>query len=268
MTDSRSLRSRDRKEQPIMEGVSLEALISRPTTDVESLRTAASHASLTEDLALLLLERRDLPSVILDDLSKNGHAMKQRKVKVALVQHPRTPRHVSLPLLRRLYTFELMNVALTAGIAADVKILAEEALTARFGTISAGEKLTLAKRSSARVSAALLNDPDNRVVEAALNNPFLTEIWVSRAILRSEPSPILALQVCRHAKWSVRQVVREALLRCECTPLAQAIIISQTFKLPALQEILHHSDLPPNVKEYLLEAAKKRKPSSPARGKN
>jgi len=34
--------------------------------------------------------------------------MKSRKVKLALVQHPNTPRHVSIPMLRHLLTFELM----------------------------------------------------------------------------------------------------------------------------------------------------------------
>ena len=39
-----------------------------------------------------------------------------------------------------------MNVALLPGVAADVKIAAEETLLSRFGTISAGEKLTLGKQ--------------------------------------------------------------------------------------------------------------------------
>jgi hypothetical protein len=236
----------------------LEDKIHRPVSDLEGLRSAASHPALTEDLALTFLERRELPSAVLDDLAKNGRVMKYRKVRITVVQHPHTPRHVSLPLLRNLYTFELMNVALIPGVAADVKIAAEETLLSRFGTISAGEKLTLGKLGPARVAAGLLNDPDKRVVDTALDNPYLTEQWVIRAVLKQNPSAILSLHVSRHLKWSVRKDIRAALLRNEFTTLAHAIEFSQSFSLAALKEILYQSDLPEKIKEYLVVAAEKR----------
>jgi hypothetical protein len=246
----------------------LEAQVHRPISDVESLRAAASHPALNEELALALLKRRDLPANVVDDLAKNGRVMKHRLVRTAVVQHQRTPRHVSLLLIRRLYTFELMQVALTPGVATDVKIAAEEALISRLGTISTGEKLTLGKRASARVAAALLNDPERRIVDAALNNPFLTEIWVAKALLRKEPSQILAHHVCRHEKWSVRKDVRAALLRNEYTPLAHAISFSQSFSVAVLKEILQQSELPENIKQYLLAAAEKRKAKQAGSGRN
>lgn len=232
--------------------------VQRPVSDVDVLRSAASHPSLTEELALTFLERRELPSAVLDDLSKNGRVMKYRKVRLAVVHHPRTPKHVSLPIIRRLYTFELMHVALIPGVAADVKIAAEEALLSRFGTISAGEKLTLGKQASARVAAGLLNDPDKRVVDAALDNPYLTEPWVIKAVVKPHPSTILALHVSRHPKWCVRRDIRAALLRNEFTTLAHAIEFSQSFSEDALKEILYQSALPDKIKEYLLQMAEKR----------
>ena len=41
------------------------------------MRAAASHIAISEDLALTLLERRELPAAVLDDLSKNGRVMKE-----------------------------------------------------------------------------------------------------------------------------------------------------------------------------------------------
>jgi hypothetical protein len=246
----------------------LEMKVHRPISDVEALRAAASHPALNEELALALLKRRDLPANVIEDLAKNGRVMKHRAVRTAVVQHQRTPRHVSLPLVRRLYTFELMQVALTPGVATDVKVAAEESLVLRFGTISTGEKLTLGKRASARVAAGLLNDPERRIVDAALNNPFLTEVWVTKALLRKEPSQILAHHVCRHEKWSVRKDVRAALLRNEYTPLAHAISFSQSFSIAVLKEILQQSELPENIKQYLLAAAEKRKSKQAASGRS
>src|SRR5437764_13098422 len=70
----------------------LEAKIHRPVADIDSLRSAASHIALTEDLALTLLERRELPSAVLYDLSKNGRVIMYRKVRLAVLQHQQTSR--------------------------------------------------------------------------------------------------------------------------------------------------------------------------------
>jgi hypothetical protein len=263
----RPKRTRKTAPRPKAENL-LESQIRLPISEVEALRAAALNPNLGEELALTFLERRDLPAIVIDDLSKNGRAMKYRKVRAAVVQHPKTPRHVSMPLVRRLYTFELMNVALTPGVATDVKLAAEQALISRFGQISAGEKLTLAKRASAQVAAGLLNDPDKRIVVASLSNPFLTEVWVCKALVRSEASQILAHHLCKDVKWSVRKDVRAALLRNEFTPLAHAIAMSQAFSLEPLREILQQSDLPQNVKKYLIEMAEKRKAKRAGSGRN
>ena len=85
---------------------------------------AVADPALTEDAALALLKRADLPPEVFEQLSKNGTLAKSRKVKLALVTHGKTPRHVSLPMVRHLYTFDLMKVALTPAVPADVKIAA------------------------------------------------------------------------------------------------------------------------------------------------
>src|SRR6266851_905149 len=145
------------------------------STSSDILTVAASDPALTEDLALVLLKRSDLPAQALDQLSKNGSLMKSRKVKLAVVEHPRTPRHVSIPIVRHLFTFDLMQVALTPVVPADIKMAAEESLINRLETIPQGERLSLANRASGRVAATPLLDPEPRVVHAALENSRLTE---------------------------------------------------------------------------------------------
>jgi hypothetical protein len=228
--------------------------------DEQVLDAIASSPSLTEDLALALLERRDLPQTALDNLAKNGPTMKSRKVKAALLKHQRTPRHVSLPLIRHLYTFELLQVSITPGVAADVKIATEEVLIGRMNTLAAGEKLSLAKRSSGRVVAALLNEKDKRIVAAGLDNPFLTENHIINALLQKNPSELLVADVCHHPKWALRKDVRAALLRNEFTPFAMAIAFAQSFSYAALKELMSQSQLPEKVKTYLLQIAEKKRP--------
>ncbi|HUS19888.1 MAG TPA: hypothetical protein VMZ25_09575 [Terriglobales bacterium] len=237
---------------------SLEAAIASQSKDNEFLSAIAASAALHEDLALTFLKRRDLPHAVLEALAKNGRAVKSRKVKCAVVEHPRTPRHVSLPLMRHMYTFELMQLSLLPGVAADLKLALEDVLVGRVSTLTAGERLTLAKRSSGRVAAALLQDSDKRVIEAGLNNPYLTEALVVKALLQPKSSELLALHVCHHQKWSTRKDVHIAALRNEFTPFASAIRFAEKLPLDLLRDIFRHSALPGKIKTYLLEVAEQR----------
>jgi hypothetical protein len=218
----------------------------------DTLQFAAKHASLTEDLALTLLKRGDLPPECLVALSKNRSVAKYRKVRVAMVAHVRAPRHLSLPLLRLLYTFDLMRVAVMPTVAADIKRAAEEVLLAKLETISSGEKLSLARRASGRLAAELLLDKEARVMQAALENPRLTEASVAKALVRSNATTPLVEAVCHQAKWSRARDIRIALLRNAKTPLARALEFARGLSAPLLREILQSSRLPQSTKACLL----------------
>ena len=252
MAEHGARRAPERKEP---EGP-LEDFIS--SQEVAVLRGVASSPRLTEDLALSLLNRRDLTPQVLEDLSRNSATMRHRKVIMAIVSHPRTPRHITLPITRRLYTFELMQLALMPALAADLKLAIEETLVARLETLSSGERLTLAKRGSTRIAAALLTDPEARVTEAALDNPYLTEVWVVKTVMRDDCPHALVHAVCKHAKWSLRRDVQVALLRNQQTPLARAISIAATLPTHVVREVLQYSRLQPNIKAYLTEQLERR----------
>jgi hypothetical protein len=166
---------------------------------------------LTEDLALALLKQPNLPSEILEKITKNRALMRSRKLKLALVTHPKTPRRLLLPLLRHLFTFDLMRVALTPTIAADIKIAAEESLINRLEKLSLGEKLSLARRASGRVAASFLDEPDRRVIEAAFQNSRLTETAIIKQLSRRKTNQILVEAICNHPKWKLRPEIMVAL---------------------------------------------------------
>ena len=221
------------------------------SSSLETLQAAAADPGLSEDLALALAQRADLPSEVLERLSKSRSA-KGRKVKLALVGHPRTPRHASMSLVRQLFTFDLMQVALTPTIAGDIKVAAEEILLKRLESIASGARLSLARRASGRVAAALLLDPESRVVEAALENPRLTEALVRQALLRAEATPVLVHAVCEHPKWSLRREIRFALLRNDKTPIDLALEFARSFTARQVQEVLRSSRLPAVAKASIL----------------
>jgi hypothetical protein len=224
----------------------------------ENSKTEAADSALSEDVALSLLKRPDLPPDVLEQLGKNGAVLKHRKVKLALVEHPKTPRHVSLPLVRQLYTFDLMQVALTPLVPADIKLAAEDALCNRLEMLSSGERLSLAHRGSGRIAGALLVDAEARIVQAALQNSRLTESSIVRALMRHDVSTAFVEAVCHHPQWSLRREVRVALLCNEKTPTARAVEFARTIPPSQLREILQSSPLPGKVKAYLLADIEKR----------
>jgi hypothetical protein len=225
----------------------------------ETLQAAAADPGLSEDQALALLQRADLPSEVLGRLSKST-AAKGRKVKLALVGHPKTPRHTSMSLVRQLFTFDLMQVALTPAIAGDLKVAAEETLLKRLESIASGARLSLARRGSGRVAAGLLLDTESRVVEVALENPRLTEALVQQALLRTDATSVLVHAVCEHPKWSLRREIRIALLRSDKTPIELAVEYSRSFTPTQVREVLRSSRLPAIAKSSILSEVRDRAP--------
>jgi hypothetical protein len=230
---------------------------SRPLTDSAELAEAvatspdSSGPVLSEDLALARLNDRDLPTEEIEEFSKNRNLPKSGKVRFALAAHPHTPRHLALRLIRGLYTFDLMQVSLTPSVAADLKRLADELLVSRLASITLGERLSLARRPSSLVAAALLLDKESRVWQAALQNPRLTEAAIVKALQARAPSPAFVDAICGDEKWSVRHEIRVALLRNPHTPLARAIEFARRMPAPLLRDILHTSRLPERTKTYL-----------------
>jgi hypothetical protein len=237
-----------------------DALTSAPSSD--SLTATARGESpadpLTEDLALAILKRGDLLAQDVESLSKNTALLKSRKVRLALAAHPRAPRRIALRLLRELYTFDLMHFSQMPAAAADLKRTADELLVARLASISLGERISLARRCSERVAAALLHDKESRVWQTAMENPRLTEAGVVKALQRPGATPGFVEAVCRHQKWSPRPEIRLALLRNPHTPLARALEFARRMSPAQLRDVLYASRLPEKIKAYLRKDLKAR----------
>lgn len=211
----------------------------------------AAAQTLTEDLALALLAGNTLSVEAIEELSKNANLSSARKVRVGMVVHPRTPRRISLKLLRQLHTFDLMRVALLPVLSGDLKRVAAELLVSRLASITLGERISLGRRAPEAVAAALLLDKESRVLQAALENPRLTEGAIVKVLARPGATTALVEAVCRHGKWSPRHEIRLALLRHPKTPLAHALRFARSMPPALVRDIVHGSQLCEKVKTYL-----------------
>jgi hypothetical protein len=222
----------------------------KPDSNPAEMAEGASAEPANEDQALALLHRADVTAAELSLLARSSVVAKSRKVALGLALHPLTPRHITIPLLRRLFTFDLMQVALTPAVAVDVKRAAEEQILNRMESVSLGERISLARRASGRVAAALLLDAESRVISTALDNSHLVEALVVTALMKHNGPEALFTLASEHPKWSLRREVQIALLRSEKTPLARAVELAGNFPAELVSEIV-----PESRREQLLQSA-------------
>jgi hypothetical protein len=218
----------------------------------EVLVAFARNPNLQERDILRLLQRKDLPAEALRELAAHPQAHRNYAVKVALVQHPRTPRLISLPLTKFLYLFDLVRISHAPAVPTEIKMLAEETILKGITATPRGEKITLARRATGRVAAALLVTEDRELIRAALDNPFLTEANLVRVLTRENLPPGVVELIATHEKWSCRYHLRLALVRNPLTPFARVLAFIPNLALTELRDICLARRMPEHVRKYVL----------------
>ncbi len=153
----------DRDRARTASGEELAALLHNHSSDV--LLALLENPALDETQLCLLLERKDLPAAVLEEIGRRKPLLKNYRVKRALAFHPRSPRLVSLRLLRDLYLMDLVQLTFLPGIPTELKRNAEDQLIARLPQLPLGQKITLARRGRAagrRARAHSLRHPRQR----------------------------------------------------------------------------------------------------------
>ena len=220
-------------------------------TAKEVLVAFARNPNLQERDLLRLLERKDLPAEVLREIAAHKEAARNYTVRLALVRHPRTPRLISLPILKFLYLFDLVRVCQTPAVPAEVKLVAEETILKKVEAIPRGEKITLARRSSGRVAAGLLVTHDRELILAALDNPFLSEAHLLRVLALENLPTVVVESIAHHEKWSHRYHLRLTLIRNPHTPLQLVLSFLPDMAVNDLREICLDRRMPEQVRRYV-----------------
>lgn len=246
----------DRERALVAAGEELAALLHHPSADV--LMALLDNPALDETKLCLLLERKDLPGEILEEVGRRKHRLKNYRVKRALAFHPRAPRLISLRLLGDLYLMDLVQIALSPGVLAELKRSAEEQLLARLPQLPLGQKITLARRGPARVAGTLLADGHAKVIPVALDNPNVTEAQVLKVLSREKLPTALIPAISQHRKWSVSYNVRLALVRHPSSPLATILAYLPEITVSDLRELAAPGIVPESLRKYLQAEVQRR----------
>ena len=256
--------AKDRERARVAAGEELAALLHHPSADV--LLALLDNPALDEPQLCLLLERKDLPSEILEEVGKRKPLLKSYRVKKALCFHPRGPRLATLRLIRDLYLMDLVQLALSPAVPAELKRNAEEQLLARLSQIPLGQKITLARRGPARVAGALLTEGHPQIVSVVLDNPYLTEAQILKTLSREKlPAPVVPA-IIHHRKWSISYNIRIALLRQPSAPLATILSYLPQLTVSNLRELAAPGIVPETLRRYIQAEVQRRLSCGAAKG--
>ena len=237
-------------------GEELALLLHHHEADV--LLALLDNPALGETQLCLLLDRKDLPTEVLEEVARRKPLLKNYRVKRALAFHPRTPRLASLRLIRELYLMDLVQLTLLPGTSVELKRNAEGQLVARLPQLPLGQKITLARRGTARVAGALLAEGHAQVLSVVLDNPGLTEAQVLKALSRERLPVGVIKAVAQHRKWSHTYNVRLALVRHPSSTLSTILAYLPELTVSDLRELAAPGIVSENLRKYLLAEIQQR----------
>ena len=227
----------------------INSLLHETAKDV--LLALARNPHLQESDLLRLLQRTDLSREILIELAQHPEARHRHSIHLALVRHAKTPRQISLPLMKFLYVSNLLVVAQTPAVPTDVKMVAEEAILRKLPALPRGEKISIARRGTGRIAASLLVSSDPELIRAALENPYLREVDLLKVLTRTELTSGAVEQIAQHERWSHRYELRLGLIRHRFTPLARVLAFLPDLAVTDLQDICEDRRMLPQVRKYI-----------------
>jgi hypothetical protein len=226
--------------------------------DAGVLLALLDNPSLEETQLCMLLERKNLPGEVLEEVARRKPLLKSYRVKKALAFHPRTPRLITMRLLRDLYLMDLVQITLLPGIPTELKRNAEDQLVSRLPQMPLGQKITLARRGPARLAGALLAEGHAQIVGIVLDNAYLTEAQVLKVLSREKLPPVVVHDISRHRKWSISYNVRLALVRHPLSPLATVLAYLPELTVSDLRELASPGIVPESLRKYLQAEVQRR----------
>jgi hypothetical protein len=205
-----------------------------------------------------MLERLDLPASVLAAVASEGKWTSSEGIRLRLARHPHTPRRISLTLLRQLYLFDLVRLSLLPSAPAEVRRMADEIIITRVPHVPVGQKLTLARRGSARVAGALLAEGHPQAVQLALANAYLTESQVLKVLAKPGLPERVVAAIARDSKWSCQYNVRVALVRNVHTPTLVVRAILPNLTLRDLKDVSTLETLAPHLRKHIKQELARR----------
>ena len=201
----------------------LSARISKADRSTLVALVADNLARFTERDALQALRHPHASEAMIEEILSSKTLLAFRSVRRLVAAHPQTPRHAALRCLEDLAWRDLLDVGRSIRTPPPVRLAANRRLQEGLRYLAVGERVAVARFASSALLQPLLDDPDQRVLDAVLANSRLTSEDLQRWLATGTPRPEALAFLARDARWMSRPAVRIALLTHRATPRAAAL---------------------------------------------
>jgi hypothetical protein len=217
------------------------------------LRSLIDNPAFDETHVCLLLERKDLSGLLLEEISKRKAWRAAYRVRRGLAAHSHTPRLIAMRLLRELHLMDVVRISLLPTSSMELRRLADERVLTQLPQLPLGQKLMLARRGSTRIAAGIIAHGPEQAARVALDNSFLTEAQLLKTLAKEELPVRIVAAVAGHKKWSKLINIRVAILRHPHMPGDRAPALAAGLPLRELEDLMGLSRLSAAVRAALRE---------------
>ena len=225
----------------------------------DALRALIDNPAFDETHVCLLLERKDLSGLLLEEIAKRRTWRANYRVRLGLAAHPHTPRLIAMRLLRELHLMDLVRISLLTTSSMELRRLADERVLTQLPQLPLGQKLMLARRGSTRIAAGLVPHGPEQVARVALDNSFLTESQLLKTLSKETLPARIVAAVARHNKWSTMINIRVALLRHPQVPVDRVPSLARGLPRRDIEDLMELTRLTQNVRDLLRDELAQRK---------
>jgi len=227
----------------------LRVLAHHPSFEVVA--TILKNKNLTEDIALIIANRKNISPELLESLFHDTRWKNKYRIMLALCKNPKTPQKISLSLIKSIKIFDLADLTRNQFVPGNMRLKAEAVINEKIPSIPLGIKIALSKRAGSGVLMKLVEEGKKEVVAACLDSPYMTESVIYRIISRKTVSPKVIWQIADHPKWSCRYQIQWALILNIHTPLPRVLSFLRNIKSSDLRDLYEAPETPVSTRPFI-----------------
>jgi hypothetical protein len=227
----------------------LKTLVHHPSSQIIS--RILLNRNLTEDLALVIANRKNIHPEIIEILYHTDKWKKCYRIVLSLCKNPRTPQKISLSLLKSLRIIDVADLTRNKQVPITLRAKAEAYINEKMLALPLGIKIAIARRASGNVLTRLILDGMKQVVDVCLQSPYITEADICKIVHMKKTTTQVIRQIAEHPKWRLRYYVQWSLIRNNNAPLAHVVNYLEKIKTTDLKELYHDPEVPISTKPFI-----------------
>lgn len=217
----------------------------------EVMSNATLNRNLTEEMAVFIAKSKRASFEVMGFLANDVRFKDSYKLKLAICRNPKTPEKITLSLLKFIKVFDLADISRDQQVAINIRRKIEHMFAERIPSLPSGVKTALAKRASSDIVMSLMDRGDAKVIGVCLDSPVLTEGHIYKLIHRQATKGTVIKMISEHEKWSLRYMVKFALIRNFYTPMARVIKFIRDMKITDLKDLYADPKLPLSTRPFV-----------------